>query len=187
MPPDDSDLRRLREYLTLLARAHFDKRLQAKCSPSDIVQDTLVDILRDWTAQQGRSPQEHAAWLRRVLLNNLLDYQRRFLNQRRNVAIERSLNQAMEQSSAALAAIVFDRKAETPLDRVVREEGLLEVARVLSELPHIQYEFIVRHHLERQTISDIADETGHSVSAIAGQIRRGLAEVRRRLSSSSRG
>ena len=177
----DPDLTKYEHYLTLLARVHFDGRLRAKCGPSDIVQETLYEAHRDWSQCRGKTTREQAAWLRKILAHNIVDLERRFLNKRRDVSLERSLEQAIEQSSRRLGAIALAEDVECPLEHMVREEALLEVADVLAELPPLQYESIVRHHLEGQPVSAIADDLDCTVSSIAGHLRRGLAQLRKRL------
>ncbi len=180
---EDADLTKYEHYLALLARVHFDGRLRAKCGPSDIVQQTLLEAHRDWNQYRGKTTREQAAWLRKILVHNIVDLERRFLNKRRDVSLERSLEQAIEQSSRRLGAIALAGDVESPVEHIMREEALLEVADVLAELPRLQYESIVRHHLEGQPVSAIAGDLDCTVSSVAGHLRRGLAQLRKRLNA----
>lgn len=170
------------EYLLLLARIHFDKRLRPKCSPSDIVQETLLEACRDWDQYRGTTTREQAAWLRKILANTIVDHQRRFLGKGRDISLERSLEKVMDDSSVRLGAMAFSN--ETLIDRMVQEEVSIQVAQALSELPPLQYESIVRHHLEGEPVSAIAHDLDSTSAAIAGHLRRGLAQLRKRLDSS---
>src|SRR5260370_34473756 len=93
---------RYRQYLALLARIQLDPRLQGKVDLSGVVQQTLLEAwqavaqFRTWNASQ------RAAWLRRVLANNLADEVRKLSAGKRDVGRERSLEAALDQSSARL-------------------------------------------------------------------------------------
>ena len=50
-------------YLKLLVATHFDEKLQARCSPSDLVQETYVEAHRDFEKFRGTSEPEFLAWL----------------------------------------------------------------------------------------------------------------------------
>src|SRR5215470_14425159 len=67
-----------RGYLLLVAQRELAPDLQAKGGASDLVQETLLDALRDFPRFQGTSEAEVLAWLRRLLLNNLVSFTRRY-------------------------------------------------------------------------------------------------------------
>src|SRR4051794_5770553 len=100
VPPSAEQWEQYRAYLHLLARTQLDPRLQAKVDLSGVVQQTLFEAFRDWQpGAEGRT-----AWLRRILANNLADEVRKLQTAKRDLARERSLEQALENSSARLAA-----------------------------------------------------------------------------------
>ena len=78
VPPFDEPLEGFRSYLTLLARMGLGHYLQAKIDPSDIVQQTLLDAHRAAGQLQAEIPAARAAWLRKVLSNNLASVAREF-------------------------------------------------------------------------------------------------------------
>src|SRR5437016_4894830 len=94
------ELESFREYLNLLARLQLDKRLQGKIDLSGVVQQTLLE------AHQARAASINvnvtAAWLRRILANNLRDEVRKLNAKARAVQRERSLEAALDASSARL-------------------------------------------------------------------------------------
>src|SRR5262249_9689612 len=97
---DAADLERWRSYLAVLARAQVDPRLRAKIDLSGIVQQTLLEAHQKQPvfAEDG----QQAAWLRRVVANNLADEFRKLAAAKRDVGRERSLEQALDASSARL-------------------------------------------------------------------------------------
>src|SRR5687767_11082535 len=58
-------------YLKLLAHTQLVANVRGRVSPSDVVQDTLLEAHRDFLAFRGGSQNEFLAWLRKILVNNL--------------------------------------------------------------------------------------------------------------------
>jgi RNA polymerase sigma factor (sigma-70 family) len=138
-----------------------------------------MEAYRDRGQYRGSTAREEAAWLRKILTNTIVDHERRFLARRRDVSLECCLEGKMKDSSALLSAMALSD--ETQMDRLMQEEVSIQVAQALSRLPPLQYESIVRHHLEGEPVSSIARDLDSTVAAIAGHLRRGLAQLRRLL------
>jgi RNA polymerase sigma-70 factor (ECF subfamily) len=60
-----------RAYLMLLARLQLGGRIKGKLDASDVVQQTLLDAVRQRQQFRGQTAAEMAAWLRRMLACNL--------------------------------------------------------------------------------------------------------------------
>src|SRR5262245_38968539 len=110
MPSETQDFRAnvepYREYLCLLARMQVAPRLQAKIDVSGVVQLTLLEAHRAADQLRAQNEPQRAAWLRRILVNNLADELRKFAAGKRDVGRERSLEAALEQSSSRLEAFL---------------------------------------------------------------------------------
>src|SRR4051812_35651697 len=94
-----------RSYLLVLAEARFDAVLRGKVSPSDIVQQTLIEAHQKIGEFRGGRP-ELAAWLRQILRHNLLDALRTFGRAKRDAGREQRLETGMEESSQRLANLL---------------------------------------------------------------------------------
>src|SRR6476661_1345101 len=97
-------LEHYRDYLRLLARLQLAPQLQSKLDLSGVVQQTLLEATQALAQCRGEGDGQRAAWLRRILARNLTDEVRKLRAEKRDPARERSLDEALEQSSARLDA-----------------------------------------------------------------------------------
>src|SRR5262249_19936648 len=129
-PGDGPNLERYQEYLQTLARLQLDHRLRGKLDPSDIVQQTLLEAHQARDQPRGLNEAQLAAWLRRALAHNLADQARRLGAQVRDVGRERPLQQAVDESSARLEALLAAERS-SPSHHAVRQEDLLRLVEAL--------------------------------------------------------
>ena len=162
-----------RAYLRLLARLQLDPKVQGKLDPSDLVQETLLRAHAKRDQFQGQTDAELAAWLRRILANLLTDAMRRHGLAGRNLAPERSL----EESATRLEAFLSS-SADSPLERTVRQEELLQLSEALDQLPDDQRVAVELKHLQGWTVEAIAQQMKRSKTAVGGLLRRGLKKLR---------
>lgn len=173
-------LGRLRSYLRLLAGLQLDPRLQAKLDPSDLVQQTLLQAYQALDQFRGTSEAELAAWLRQILARTLANATRDLHRARRDVARERSLEAAIEASSARLEAWLAAGQP-SPGEQAGRNEQLARLAEALAELPQAQRQALELHYLRGWTVAEVAGELGRSTTAVVGLVHRGLKQLRSRL------
>jgi RNA polymerase sigma-70 factor (ECF subfamily) len=168
------------DYLRLLARLQVDPRLRARMDPSDIVQQTMLNAHEKRDQFRGCTDAEMAGWLRAILANTLAQVGRKFTAAKRDMALEQSLQAALDQSSVHLEEFLADR-APQPVDHVQRHERVLRLAQALGQLPEDQRQAVEMKHLQDCTIAEISQVMGRSEPSVTGLLRRGLAELRRLL------
>jgi RNA polymerase sigma-70 factor (ECF subfamily) len=166
-----------RDYLHTLARLQADDRLGGKIDLSGVVQQTLLEagaVADEWGAW---TTARRAAWLRRALAHNLTDEVRRLTAGARDVGRERSIEQALAESSARIEAWLAADES-SPSARAARHEDLVRLASALAGLPDDQRRAVELHHLRGLPLTDTAAAMGKSTQAVVGLLFRGLRRLR---------
>jgi RNA polymerase sigma-70 factor (ECF subfamily) len=174
---DGRALERFRDYLCTLARLHLDRRLGAKLEASDVVQQTLLEAHQRQEQFRGHTDAERARWLGQILTHNLADAVRALRRAKRDVGRERSLDAALDESSARIEAWL-EAEQSSPSEQAVRNEQLRRLADALAQLPEPQREAVVLHHLQCWPLADLAARLQRSEPAVAGLLHRGLKRLR---------
>jgi RNA polymerase sigma-70 factor (ECF subfamily) len=174
------DLEQYRAYLSLLARLQVDTRLQGKLDSSGVVQQTLFEAHQASEQLYGRCEAEILAWLRKALARNLADEIRRLSADKRNVAREQSLQDALEKSSSHLDAWLAAEQA-SPSDQADRQEQSLLLAAALEQLPDKQRRAVELRHLKELPLAEVAEELDCTKAAVVGLLHRGVKKLRANL------
>ncbi len=152
-----------RSYLLVVAKKVMPAEIQAKTGPSDIVQETLLQVNKHFDRFRGTSERELLAWLRGVLLNNVHDVTRRFLGtEMRQVRREVSLDQGL--SSGDQDRLV-DVVVGGPGSQLVADEDAARLSAALGRLPKDYRQVILLHNWDGRSFEQIGEELGRSQGA----------------------
>jgi RNA polymerase sigma-70 factor (ECF subfamily) len=176
--PDSPRLERYRDYLLLLARCQLGKEPRARLEASDVVQAALLRAHQQLDQLRGQSEGEIQAWLRCILAGALADGFRHEHRKKRDVAQERSLEAALDQSSNRLLTSLAANSL-SPSQKAVRNEHLLQMVSALAQLPEAQREAVMLHYLQGLPLSEVAERIGRSPAAVAGLLHCGLKSLRK--------
>ena len=177
-------LEKFRPYLVLLARAHLHADARHGIEASDLVQQTLMDAYSQRGQFRGENDANLAAWLKQILVNNLVDALRHGGRGKRDVSKVRSLEAQVSESFSRADAWLLASQT-SPSQHVAHKEDLLRLAEALEQLPEPQQEAVVLHHLQGLSLAEVARKLERSESAVAGLLYRGLKRLHELLDESS--
>ena len=168
-----------REYLVARARLHLAAKpwLKARLDASDVVQDVLGKAHAALSTFRGQSPGEFVAWLQQILNRTLANLLRAHGQAGRDVGAERSLQADLDASSRRLDAWL-DADHTSPSERAGDHERTAALASAVDALPADQRAVVLLKHCQGLTLAEIATQTDRTPAAVAGLLRRGLAQLR---------
>ncbi|HKI36943.1 MAG TPA: sigma-70 family RNA polymerase sigma factor [Gemmataceae bacterium] len=151
-----------RGYLLLIARQEMHPALQAKGNPSDLVQETFLDAVVDFGRFQGHSEAELRAWLRRLLLNNVVSFARRYRGaDKRDVGREVGL--ALAEPGALAEALAAS--TPSPSKQAMARERDEALERAMRRLPEEYRTVLALRHQDDLSFEEIGQRLGRSANA----------------------
>ena len=171
-------LDRYRAFLHLQVRQlQWAGRFHRRFDSSDLVQETLLKAHAELLAFRGTSERELLCWLQRILANVFADEVRRARAQKRDLALEQSLQAAAAESSARLEAFLGANQS-SPSEQAERHELLLRIAAALNELPEDQRDVVTQRDLLGASVREIAVQLSRTEKSVAGLLLRGRRKLR---------
>lgn len=171
-------------YLKIIAQSQLDRRLRRRVSPSDLVQDTLMEAHRDFQDFRGNTDAEFVGWLRQILIHNLIRAsERHFLADKRDIRREvylQKLHASVEQSNSRFEFVLAD-KLGSPSSEVGKLERLRFLADAIADLPPDHRQIIVLRHLEGLQFATIAEQMERSAGACRMLWLRAMDQLREKL------
>ena len=166
-----------RHYLRFVARTCLTSALAGKADASDLVQETLLKAHQNFGTFRGSSEGEFVAWLRQILAQNVAQLVRRFRTAGRAVERERSIDDLVSWSSAALASLAAASGTSPSMAAQRRDTGVV-LAAALAELSDDQREVIFLRHVEDLSWAEIATRMNRSQDAARMLWTRALKRLR---------
>jgi RNA polymerase sigma-70 factor (ECF subfamily) len=131
---------KLRPYLRSRAQEQLDRQLQVKVSPSDVVQETLLEAHRGFAEFHGKSRAELVVWVQGVLNHRIQTAYRKYRGtDKRDLAREVRLQE--NEGSEQRIQIAADQSS--PSAEVIGSEEHARLEQALQELPP-RYEQVIR-------------------------------------------
>lgn len=156
-------IERHRRYLQIVSAREIPPQLQAKVSPSDVVQDTFVEACQDFLDFGGRTRFELRAWLRRILVNNLADLARHYEDTaKRQISREVRLTGQEEANGHSPAGMAT---WETPSMHAICNEATQQLEHVMAELPEDYQQVILLRNRDRLTFPEVGAQMHRSADA----------------------
>lgn len=146
---------RLRRMIDL----RFDRRLQGRVDPSDVIQEAYIDAARR-LAEYARNPSmPFYLWLRFLTAQRLMEQHRRHLGTKaRDAGREISLYRgAFPATTTADLAAQFLGKLSTPSQAAVKVEQKIRLQEALNSLDQIDREILALRHFEQLSNVEAAE------------------------------
>ena len=153
-----------RNYLRVLAASCLHREMQGKADPSDVVQETLLKVHENFHHFRGTTELEWMAWLRKILVNHLSDFQKGLRRERRNVNRELSLGSLVDRSSAMLRNL-GPAPGPSPSQEAQRREAAALVAYAIAELEPEDRDVVILRNLHELDWNAVGERTGRSPDA----------------------
>ena len=138
----------------------------------DLFQETFMKAIV--TIRQGRYVESgrFSAWLTRIAHNHVID---KYRQDRNSNVISNDASDADLFNDASLSDITVEMK-------MITEQSLTDVGRLLKELPDNQKEVLYMRFYQDLSFKEIADATGVSINTALGRMRYGLINLRKMVS-----
>lgn len=177
-----NDLEKFRSVLLIQLRSAFQNpAFRTRFSHSDIVGETMVRAWKERNQFEGKTDGELFQWLSRIMTNILNDTVRHARAAKRDIHLERSINQLVESSRRI--ENVFSQSQVTPSQVMMQREDVFQLADALTKLPEDQRDAIVMKHIHGKKINEIAEEMSKTPKAVMGLLNRGRNALRQLLTA----
>jgi RNA polymerase sigma-70 factor (ECF subfamily) len=152
-----------RGYLLAIAQRELDPKLQPKGGASDLVQDTFLKAHLHFDRFSGTADAELRAWLRELLLNNLRDFRRLYVEAaNRKIARETPLETAMLGTEPRGIAA----SSPSPSGLAMQGEEARHLEKVLQRLPEDYRRVLELRYREGIPFDGIAERMTRSENAV---------------------
>lgn len=155
-----------KDRLLSIAENRLGSVLRGKLHLSDILQSTILDVIRSMPNFRGSTIDDFEAWTIRVLENNIRDKGRFYLRARR------------EDSRLADGSELTNLVDTTrPDNSSMLVDDLLAVSEALDDLPADVRTVLKRRFIDGASYAEIAAETGKNEGAVRVMCHRGRADL----------
>jgi RNA polymerase sigma-70 factor (ECF subfamily) len=149
----DELLLRHRSALAEFIEVHLDPRLRARLDPSDVVQETQMELVRRMDDFLRKRPMPFRLWLRKTAYERLLNLRRDHLTRKRRSVLREA---ALPDRSSLLLALPLLSSAPSPSEQLAARERAERLARAVNRLPEADREILLLRHAEELPFEDIA-------------------------------
>jgi RNA polymerase sigma-70 factor (ECF subfamily) len=158
----------------------FDRRLQGRVDPSDIIQDAYLDAASRLSEYAAKPTIPFYVWLRLLAAQRLIEQYRKHLGvQARDLSRELTLYHGAvpEATTGALAAQLLGQLT-TPSEAAIRAERQVRLQEALNQMDPIDREILALRHFEQMSNGDVATALELDKSAASKRYARALVRLK---------
>jgi RNA polymerase sigma-70 factor, ECF subfamily len=171
---------RYRDRLKRMVRLRLDHRLAGRLDPSDVIQDTFLDVSRRFPEYASHPSLPFFLWIRSLAGQRLVDLHRMHLGAKmRNAGQEVSLHRGAlpAVSSVSLANQLLGRLT-SPTAAAARTEMQIRLQDALNQMDPIDREVVVLRHFEELDNAETAEILGLQPSAASKRYIRAIRRLK---------
>jgi RNA polymerase sigma-70 factor (subfamily 1) len=178
-----------RNYLRMVVRTGLGPRLRERVELSDVVQEALVEVVRQFPQFTGQNEAALVGWLRRLVGQKLADLGRYHSRAKRAgaataVPLDASPDMAGRFRGGEDSGRLIDMLAlsqTSPSQAVSRREQIVLLADALAALPVPEADVLWLYGTENLSFEAIGERMGLSRKSVRGIWARGLKRLKRSL------
>jgi RNA polymerase sigma-70 factor (ECF subfamily) len=178
-----------RNYLRMVVRTGLGPRLRERLELSDVVQEALVEVVRQFPQFTGQNEAALVGWLRRLVSQKLADLGRYHSRTKRaggvnTVPLDAPWEGGGGENQGDYAGRLLDMLAlsqTSPSEVASRRELIVLLADALADLPDGEADVLWLRHADNLSFEDIGERMGLSRKSVRGIWARGLKRLKRSL------
>lgn len=178
-----------RNYLRMVVRTGLGPKLRERVELSDVVQEALVEVVRQFPQFTGQNEAALVGWLRRLVGQKLADLGRYHSRAKRStggaaVPLDAPWEPRVTGDTNAGGGRLLDMLAlsqTSPSEAASRRELIVLLADALADLPEPEAEVLWLYHADGLSFEAIGERMNLSRKSIRGIWARGLKSLKRSL------
>ncbi len=176
-----------RNYMRMVVRTGLGPKLRERVELSDVVQEALVEVVRQFPQFTGQNEAALVGWLRRLVGQKLADLGRYHSRAKRSGGgpdVPLDAHWDLGGGDGSQGGKLLDMLAlsqTSPSELASRRELTVLLADALAALPESEAEVLWLYHAENLSFEAIGDRIGVSRKSIKGVWARGLKSLKRTL------
>ncbi|MDG3002541.1 sigma-70 family RNA polymerase sigma factor [Paludisphaera mucosa] len=179
-----------RNYLRMVVRTGLGPRLRERLELSDVVQEALVEVVRQFPQFTGQNEAALVGWLRRLVGQKLADLGRYHSRTKRAGGVaavpldapwDGGRGDDPGEPGAGRLLDMLALSQTSPSEVVSRRELIVLLADALAALPVGEADVLWLYHAENLSFEAIGDRMGLTRKSVRGVWARGLKRLKRSL------
>lgn len=177
-----------RNYLRMVVRTGLGPRLRERVELSDVVQEALVEVVRQFPQFTGQNEAALVGWLRRLVGQKLADLGRYHSRAKRAgggsaLPLDAPWGEGAGGDSGGGGKLLdmLALSQTSPSEAASRREQVVDLADALAGLPDQEAEVLWLYYTDNLSFEAIGDQLGISRKSVRGIWARGLKGLQRQM------
>ena len=169
---------KMEKYLMMMAAKNLPAVVRGQINPSDLVQQTLVEVVKGIDQFKGESAPEFYAWVTQILRHQSTKLARDWTRKKRDVRRQISMDGFARNENESECRLDVRDPAQTPRSATIAREQVGRMEQALGLLSEEHRTVIQLRNLEELSFKQIAEQMGRSEGAVSKLWYRALVKLR---------